>query len=136
LFTKVDGYIINKRKIQSFLRGTKVKNLSTFLNSLDVNDQAQVEEAMDLVLQLKVEKIALFSVLFSEQKGTFHLAYINARASEDLMFETCYMQSVLGNPPCQQAIDFGLTTTCIEDYKQAWRDLGIDPAKVHWNEQI
>ncbi len=89
-------------------------------------DHAHVQDAMRIALSMEPIDLALIEIELPSKVGA-HSPYVIACASEWLMFEVCYLHSVTGDPPHDQAQEFGLNEKDIIEYKQKWQNIGIDP---------
>jgi hypothetical protein len=86
-------------------------------------------------MELNPIEIALLIIEKSNLPGMRHTHYIVARADVDLMHDAVYLQSVLGSEPHYHAIEFGIENK-IQDFKNQWLKIGIEPAKIHLSDAI
>jgi hypothetical protein len=134
---KKEGYMIDPKKVNKILNKKAVKDYLKSLAQLDekASNLNLVDEAGDYILKLKPIEIALLDLERSNYPGIKHHGYVTARADEGLMFESSYLSVVLGTPPYNEAVNFGLDENDIKEYQQEWRDIGIEPTLIEWQEE-
>lgn len=106
-------------------------SLAEFLKKQKESGKSIVENGTAgrlLISDMKPIEIALLELQHPEFSE--NLGYLVASTSEHLMFESCYLTSVLGNPPYTAAIEFGLDEKDIAVYQSEWESIGINPREV------
>lgn len=81
---------------------------------------------IDIVSELDPMDIAIL-IVECEPRVSKEISYFVATADTRLMFESSYLLSVLGAPPYERAIEFGLNDAAIASYQEMWRSAGYEP---------
>jgi hypothetical protein len=116
--------ILQKKATKNYIEALKK------MSGLNDHRNPLVQDAMRLAQVLTPIELAVIELNLPQElkKETY---YIEALASEDLMFETCYLRCVTGAPPYTKAKEFGLSDKHIANYQKQWIEVGINPLTIN-----
>lgn len=107
------------------MNSKRVKDYIEACRNWDDTLNCVVKQEADLLIWSFKPIESVIIDLFSPKE--IDTTYPAIRRSEDFMFECCYLMEVTGsNVSCK----YGLRATDIQEYRQQWRDFGIDPTLV------
>lgn len=145
---KHKGYKINYSKPKKLLLTKRAKNFLkaiaelhkakkeffAFQNFENPNAMARfalklIAAAEDLLELTEIESVVIYIEKYDLPEMQ-DFDFICSYAEQNFIDECACLKSVIGKPPYDEALKFGLTEEDISEYQNQWREFGIEPTLV------